>query len=65
MSGCPAKTAISAISPKNYQKIGKKSQFLPKLTKLSVRGGRRAPSKNCDFCNFSKIAKNWRNRSFC
>ena len=89
---------------KQQQKFPKleKSQFLLTLTKSSVRGGRRASSKNCDFSQncekleksqfllkwtkssvrggwrmpaktaispisaiSPKIAKNWRNRSFC
>ena len=35
---------------KNCEKL-KKSQFLLKLLKSGVRGGRRVPSKNCDFCD--------------
>ena len=42
-----------ARSSKNSKKL-EKSQFLLKLTKSSVRGGRRVPSKNFSFCNFSK-----------
>ena len=92
-----------ARSSKDCEKL-EKSQFLLKLLNSSVTGGRRASSKNCDFCNFCdfsktcekleksqfslklrqvleevqgcpaktaisaispKIAKNWRNHSFC
>ena len=39
-----------ARSRKNCEKL----QFLLKLIKSSVRGGTRVPSKNGDFCDFSK-----------
>ena len=42
----------------NCEKL-EKSQFLLKLTKSSIRGGRRVPSKNCDFCNFCDFSKNY------
>ena len=44
---------------KNDKKL-EKSQFLLKFPKLSVRGGRRVPSKNCDFCNFCHFSKNYK-----
>ena len=56
-----------ARSSKTCEKL-EKSQFLLKLIKSSVRGGRRVPSKNCNSAISAispKIAKNWRNRSFC
>ena len=62
VQGCPAKTAISAISPKNCEKL-EKSQFLLKLIKTNVikssgTGGRRLSSKNCDFSkNCEKLEK--------
>ena len=60
VEGCPAKTAISAISaisPEIANKL-EKSQFLLKLIKSSVTGGRRAPSKNCNFSkNCEKLEK--------
>ena len=62
VEGCPAKTvtsAISAISPKIAKKW-EKSQFLLKLIKSSVTGGRRVPSKNWDFCNFWGLSKKLR-----
>ena len=51
VEGCPAKTAISAISaisPEIANKL-EKSRFLLKLIKSSVTGGRRMSSKNCNF----------------
>ena len=39
-----------------------------KPTEPLAKGGRRVPSKYCDFCNFcdfSNNCKNWRSRSFC
>ena len=36
---------------KNCEKLDK-SQFLLQLLNSSAKGGRRVPSKNCDFCNF-------------
>ena len=42
---------------KNCEKL-EKSQFLLKLIKSSVTGGRRVSSKNCDFCNFYDFSKN-------
>ena len=57
VEGCPAKTAISAISaisPEIANKL-EKSQFLLKLIKSSVTGGRRVPSKNWDFCSSSGL----------
>ena len=39
---------IFAISPKIAKKL-EKSQFLLKLLNSRVKGGRRVPSKNCDF----------------
>ena len=98
IQGCPAKTAISAISAISPEIANKlvKSQFLLKLIKSSVTGGRRMSSKNCNFSKnckkleksqfllklikssvtggrrmssktaiSPKIAKNWRNRSYC
>ena len=59
VEGCPAKTvtsAISAISPK-IAKEWEKLQFLLKLIKSSVTGGRRVPSKNWDFYNFRDFSK--------
>ena len=35
------------------RKFGEIAFFLLKLLNSSGKGGRRAPSKNCDFCNFS------------
>ena len=46
-----------ARSSKTCEKL-EKSQFLLKLIKSSVRGGRRVPSKNCNFCNFCDFSKN-------
>ena len=46
-----------ARSSKNCEKL-EKSQFLLKFIKTSVRGGRRVPSKNCNFCNFRDFSKN-------
>ena len=62
VEGCPAKTAISAISAIS-PKIAKnwRNQFLLKLTRSSVRGGRRVSSKNCDCCNFCDFSKNCEN----
>ena len=40
-----------ARSSKNCEKM-EKLQFLLKLLNSSGKGGRRAPSKNCDVCNF-------------
>ena len=40
-----------ARSSKNCEKL-EKSQFLLKLLNSRGKGGRRVPSKNCDFCNF-------------
>ena len=54
-----SKTCDFSNFSKNCEKL-EKSQFLLKLTKSSVRGGRRVSSKTCDFsnfCDFSKIAK--------
>ena len=45
---------------KNCEKL-EKSHFLLKLTKSSVRGGRRMHSKNCDLF---KNSKNWRTACF-
>ena len=43
-----------ARSSKNCEKM-EKSPFWLKLTKSSVRGDKRVPSKDsCDFCDFSK-----------
>ena len=57
VEGCPAKTAISAvsaISPKICEKL-EKSQHLLKLLNSGGKGSiRRVPSKHYDFCNFSK-----------
>ena len=55
VEGCPAKTATSAIA-KNCKKL-EKLQFLLKLIKSSVTGGRRVPSKNWDFYNFREFSK--------
>ena len=52
VEGCLAKTAIS---PK-IAKIGEIAVLL-KLITTSVGGGKRVPSKNCDFCSFSKNYK--------
>ena len=49
----PCKNCDFCNFSKNYEKL-EKSQFMLKLTKSSVRGGRKVPCKNCDFCNFSK-----------
>ena len=57
VQGCRAKTAIFCDSSKNCEKL-KKSQFLLRLIKPSVTGGRRVSSKNCDFCNFYDFSKN-------
>ena len=59
VEGCPAKTAtsaISAISPKIAKKL-EKLQFLLKLIKSSVTGGKRVPSKDWDFYNFRDFSK--------
>ena len=45
----------TAISPK-IAKIGEIAVLL-KLITTSVGGGKRVPSKNCDFCSFSKNFK--------
>jgi len=42
---------------KNCEKL-EKLQFLLKLIKSSVRGGRRVSSKNWDFYNFRDLKKN-------
>jgi len=47
-------SAKTAISPKIAKKLDK-SQFLLKLITPTVRGGRRVPSKNCDFSKNCKI----------
>ena len=61
VEGCPAKTAISAvsaISPKICEKL-EKSQCLLKLMNSSGEGSiRRVPSKHYDFCNFCNFSKN-------
>ena len=57
VEGCPAKTAISAISAIS-PKIAKKLEKSLKVIKTSVGGGSRVPSKNCDFSkNCEKLAK--------
>ena len=45
-----------ARSSKNCKKL-EKSQNLLKLLKSRIKGGRRVPSKNCDFFIFSKNCK--------
>ena len=52
-----------AGTSKNCEKL-EKSQFLVKLIKSSVRGGRRVSSKTCNFCDFSKNCENGKNCSF-
>ena len=47
---CPSLHAVAKIA----KNILERSQFL--LTTL-VRGGRRVPIKNCDFCNFCDFSK--------
>ena len=50
VEGCPAKTAISAvsaISPKICEKL-EKSQHLLKLLNSSGKGRRKVPNENCD-----------------
>ena len=56
---CLAKTAIS---PK-IAKIGEIAVLL-KLITTSVGGGKRVPSKNCDFCSFSKNYNNLKKSQF-
>ena len=57
VEGCPAKTAIAAISPKIEKKL-EKSQFLLRLIKSIGTGGRRVSSKNCNFSkNCEKLVK--------
>ena len=46
-----------ARTSKNYEKL-EKSQFLLKLLNSSGKGGTRVPSKNCNFCDFSKNCLN-------
>ena len=56
--GCPAKSAISAIFPKNAKKkIGKIATFA-KINNSSVRKGRRLLSKICVSAIFSKNCEN-------
>ena len=43
---------------KHCEKL-EKSQFLLKLTKSRVRGDKRVPSKNCNFCDFCDFSKNY------
>ena len=50
----PFDTWTSSIFCKKLEK----SQFLLKLLNSSGKGGRRVPSKNCDFCNFCDFSKN-------
>ena len=69
VEGCPAKTAISAVSavsPKICEKL-EKSQCLLKLLNSSGKGSiRRVPSKNTTISAICpKIVKNWRNSNFC
>ena len=47
-----------ARSSKNCEKL-EKLQFLLKLLNSSGKGGRRAPSKNCDFYNSCDFSKNY------